>query len=413
MTVQEKTLKAATKYAVEPFEINIPEATLADMREWLKKTRFPADFNNQDWEYGFNTGQLREYVDYWMRRFDWRAEEAKMNKFHHFKTEIDGAPIHFIHEKGKGPNPMPLILHHGFPWTYWDFNKVIGPLTDPAAYGGDPKDSFDVVLCSLPGHGFSSPLMKPGFNFWRTADLDVTLMKDILGYEKFAAEGGDWGALVVGALGHKYPKDLIGIYCHLPIQNSHYQAVHSDVPPGVKYSNGLPEESEFGPDEAGWFKQNVDFFNKESGYGYIQLTKPQTLGVALNDSPAGLFAYIIEKRRTWADTHGDIESRFSKDHLCATATIYWVTETITTAARFYKECIHNPWKASHSRWPQVEAPTALGVFTADVLLSPRSWSEKYYNLQQYRVHKSGGHFAPYEEPDTVIKDIRDFFQTLR
>jgi pimeloyl-ACP methyl ester carboxylesterase len=157
----------------------------------------------------------------------------------------------------------------------------------------------------------------------------------------------------------------------------------------------------------------VDFFNKESGYGYIQLTKPQTLGVALNDSPAGLFAYIIEKRRTWADTHGDIESRFSKDHLCATATIYWVTETITTAARFYKECIHNPWKASHSRWPQVEAPTALGVFTADVLLSPRSWSEKYYNLQQYRVHKSGGHFAPYEEPDTVIKDIRDFFQTLR
>ncbi len=400
-------------YKAEPFSIHIPDSTLQDLKERLKRTRYPEDFNNEDWEYGFNTAYLRTLIDYWANRYDWRAQEARMNELPQFKTVIDEVPIHFIHVKGKGPSPKPLLIHHGWPWTFWDLKKVIGPLSDPASYGGDPADAFDVVLMSLPGHGFSSPIKVPNINFWRTADIEVILMTEVLGYPKFFAAGGDWGALIVAQLGHKYADRVTGIYTHLPIQISHYLSEHPDVPPGIAYSNGLPEPSVYGPGEETWVKTNSDFFNKESGYGYIHLTKPQTLGVALNDSPAGLFAWIIEKRRTWADVKGSIESVFDKDHLCSTATIYWVTETITSAARFYKEVLHNPWKPSHGRFPVIESPTFCSVHPKDVLLMPKKWAEKYHNLKGWKVQKSGGHFAPYELPTEYITDIRQFFRTQR
>ncbi len=411
MSTIEKQPRGAS--AVEQFTIHIPDATLDDMYERLRRTRYPEDFANDDWEYGFNTAYLRELVDYWITKYDWRATERKMNELAHFKVQIQGIPIHFIHEKGKGPKPMPLLIHHGWPWTFWDLRRVIGPLTDPAAYGGDPQDAFDVVLISLPGHGFSTPLTQTGWNFHRTADLEVELMKDVLGYEKFATAGGDWGALIVDQLGHKYTDNVIGIYCHLPIQLSHYLSEHPDVPPGIAYSNGLPEPSEYGEGEENWVQKNVGFFAKESGYGFLQLSKPQTLAAALVDSPSGQLAWIAEKRRTWADTHGDIESVWTKDDLVTAATIYWTTATAGTAARFYKEVLLNPWKPSHNRFPVVEAPTALGVFPADVLLMPKKWSEKYYNLKQYRVHSGGGHFASFERPDEWLDDVRTFFRTLR
>lgn len=401
------------EFQVEPFTVDVPEKTIADMLQRLRRTRFPADFENEDWEYGFSTEYLRELVEYWTAEYDWREQERRMNEFSHFRTVIEGIPIHFIHERGVGPAPMPLLLHHGWPWTFWDLHKVIGPLTNPAAYGGDSADAFDVVVISLPGHGFSSPLDKPGYNFWRTADIEATLMRDVLGYERFATSGGDWGALIVDQLGHKYPDRLYGVHCHLPIQLSHYLPEHPDVPPGIAYSGGLPEPSEYSAEEAGWYEQNRRFFDKESGYGYIQLTKPQTIAVAMNDSPAGVFAWLIEKRRTWADTNGDIESRFTKDHLCTTATLYWVTETYGTSARFYKEVLHNPWKPEHDRFPVVEAPTACSVFTHDVLLMPHKWAEKYYNLKRWRVFESGGHFAPMEETEVYLDEVRSFFREFR
>lgn len=400
-------------YQVEPFRIDIPEATLADMYERIGRTRFPPDFNNDDWEYGFDTAYLKELVAYWHDEYDWRANERRMNEFSNFRTTIEGVPIHFVHERGTGPNPMPLLLHHGFPWTFWDLRKVIRPLTDPGAFGGDPADSFDVVVMSLPGHGFSSPLTQPGYNFWRTADVEVTLMRDVLGYGRFATSGGDWGALIVDQLGHKYPDSLVGVHCHLPIQLSHYLSEHADIPPGIEFENGLPARSEYAEDEKGWHEHNWTFFDRESGYGYIQLSKPQTIAVAMNDSPAGLFAWLAEKRRTWADTGGDIESRFTRDDLCNTATIYWVTETYGTAARYYKEVLHNPWTPSHDRFPVVEAPTACSVFTHDVLLMPRRWAEKYYNLKRWRVFSSGGHFAPMEEPEVYLDEVRSFFRDYR
>lgn len=383
----------------EPFRIDLPEETLRDLRERLARTRFPEDFANDGWAYGTPTAYLRELVDHWLHRFDWRAAEREMNAFSHFRTEIEGMPIHFIHEKGKGPKPLPLVLSHGWPWTFWDLKKVIRPLADPASFGGDPKDAFDVVVPSLPGYGFSTPLRTTGINFWRTADLWVTLMRDVLGYDRFAAEGGDWGAAVTAQLGHKYAQHLVGVYMHLVI-------------PLDVFLGSLPPPELYGPDEAGWYEANAHFFAAESGYSAIQMTKPQTLAAALADSPAGLLSWLVEKRRTWSDCGGDVERRFSKDELATTATLYWATESFGTSARYYYECIHNPWRPSHDRSPVVEAPTGFGVFE-DVVRLPRKWAESYTNLKRWTRMPKGGHFAPMEEPELLVDDVRAFFRPLR
>ncbi|HVN89906.1 MAG TPA: epoxide hydrolase [Candidatus Binataceae bacterium] len=384
----------------ERFTVAIPDAALADLKDRLARTRFPGDFGNPNWEYGTNTAYLKELVEYWRTQYDWRKVERQINSYANYKTEIDGVPIHFIHEPGKGPNPIPLILTHGWPWTFWDLHKVIRPLADPASYGDDPKDAFDVVVPSLPGYGFSTPLTKTGVNYWTTADLWVKLMQDVLGYKKFAAEGGDWGAIITEQLGHKHADKLIGIYLHLLIQLT-------------LFGEGGPKPEDFGPGEEGWAERGKHFFEEESGYSAIQMTKPQTVASALNDSPAGLAAWLVEKRRTWSDCGGDIEKRFSKDDLCTTATIYWLTESYGTSARYYYEAVHNPWKPSHNRTPIVEAPTGAGVFLKEVFLMPRKWAERYLNLKRWTIMPSGGHFAPMEEPQVLIDDIRAFFRTLR
>ncbi|MGH7836663.1 MAG: epoxide hydrolase family protein [Candidatus Binataceae bacterium] len=384
----------------ERFTIAIPDAALEDLRDRLARTRFPRDFANPKWEYGTNTAYLKELVEYWRTKYDWRRHERAMNAFANYKTEIDGVPLHFIHEPGKGPNPIPLILTHGWPWTFWDLHKVIAPLTDPAAHGGDPADSFDVVVPSLPGYGFSTPLTTPGINYWRTADLWVALMQDVLGYKKFAAEGGDWGAIVTAQLGHKYADRLIGIHMHLLVSLGFF-------------SGGGPAPEDFGAGEEGWLERNRNFIDNESGYMRLQCTKPQTIAAALNDSPAGLLAWLVEKRRTWSDCGGDVERRFSKDDLCTTATLYWFTESYGTSARYYYEAAHNQWQPSHNRTPVVEAPTAAAVFLKEVMLMPRKWAERYYNLKRWTVMPSGGHFAPMEEPQMLVNDIRAFFRTLR
>lgn len=385
----------------EPFTINIPDTTLEDLRHRLSHTRFPRDFANNNWEYGTNCDYLKELIDYWRSAYDWRTHERAINSFNNYKTEIDGIPIHFIHERGKGPKPVPIILTHGWPWTFWDLHKVIRPLTDPAAHGGNPADSFDVVVPSLPGYGFSTPLTTTGVNYWRTADLWVTLMQDVLGYDRFAAEGGDWGAIVAEQLGHKYADRLIGAYIHLM------------VPLGFFSGDGAPTPEDFGPGEESWAAHNQNFLTNESGYSNLQFTKPQTIAHALNDSPAGLASWILEKRRTWSDCGGDVERRFSKDDLCTTFTIYWATESYGTSARYYYEAAHNLWKPSHNRTPVVETPTGVGVFLNEVLLMPRKWATRYFNLQHWTVMPSGGHFAPMEEPKLLVEDIRAFFRKLR
>jgi pimeloyl-ACP methyl ester carboxylesterase len=384
---------------IEPFEIAIDEAVLQDLRHRLRNTRFAPDFGNDGWAYGTNGDYLRALITYWAEAYDWRRHERAMNEFAHFRTVIDEVPVHFIHERGVGPKPMPLIMTHGWPWTFWDLQKVIRPLADPAAFGGDPADAFDVIVPSLPGFGFSSPLTTPGINFVRTADLWMKLMR-MLGYETFAAQGGDFGAFVTAQLGHKYAGSVLGIHIHL-------------AGPLGMITGGMPDDSMFGPGEEHWPAANALFFDQESAYSRLQSTKPQSLAYGINDSPVGLAAWLLEKRRRWSDCGGDVERRFSKDDLLTSMTLYWATQTFGTAARFYAEARRNPWTPSHDRKPVVQAPTAVLLFENDIVKLPRRWAEGYYNLQRWNVAPVGGHFVPMEEPEILVNDLRAFYRDLR
>ncbi len=384
----------------KPFEIHIPDAVLEDLRERLARTRWAPEFANDDWRYGTRRAELETLCAYWREEYDWRAQEARMNALPNFRTEIEGIPIHFVKVAGRGPRPMPLILSHGWPWTYWDLHKVIEPLANPAAHGGDPADAFDVVVPSLPGYGFSSPLTTTGINTWRTADLWDVLMREVLGYERYAAQGGDWGAILSAHMGHKYAANLYGIHITLTI-------------PLAFDADGLPGPDEYGPEEAGWHQRSQTFFSEGSGYSAIQGTRPQTLSYGLHDSPAALFAWILDKRRAWSDCGGDVLRRFTRDDLCTTMTIYWATETFGTSARYYYEFFHHPWPGVHERRPVVEAPTSVALFPGEIFQMPRRWAEGYYNLQRWTPMQSGGHFAPMEEPEALVADIRESFRAAR
>ena len=381
----------------EPFVISVPDATLMDLRERLARTRWPEELDNESWQYGTNLAYLKELVAYWQTQYDWRHHEQAINVFHHYRVTIDGQPIHFIHEPGRGPKPMPLILTHGWPWTFWDFHKVIRPLTDPAAFGGDPHDAFDVVVPSLPGFGFSTPLTKTGIAIREVSNRWVVLMREVLGYDRFAAQGGDIGALVSTDLGHAYSRYLIGVHLNL----------------AIPLTMELPPESDYEADEKHKFVSTQRFFAEGRGYAAMQGTRPQTAAYGLTDSPAGLCAWILDKRRAWSDCAGDVEHRFSKDELLTTMTLYWVTGTIGTSFRSYYERRVHPWPPVHQRQPVVEAPTAVAVFPGDVVLMPRRWAERYYNLQRWTVMPQGGHFAPMEEPERLVDDVRTFFRSLR
>jgi len=385
---------------IEPFEIAVEDEVLQDLKTRLRQTRFAPDFGNADWGYGTNGDDLRELIGYWAEGYDWRKHESEMNGFAHFRTVIDEVPVHFIHERGRGPKPMPLIMTHGWPWTFWDLQKVIRPLTDPAAFGGDPSDAFDVIVPSLPGFGFSTPLTATGVNFVRTADIWMKLMQQELGYDKFFAQGGDFGAFVTAQLGHKYADSVPGIHIHL-------------AGPLGMITGGMPDDSMFSPDEAHWPAANALFFDQESAYSRLQSTKPQSLAYGMNDSPAGLAAWLLEKRRRWSDCGGDVARRFSKDDLLTSMTLYWVTQSFGTAARFYAEARRNPWTASHDRKPVVQSPTAVLLFEKDIVKLPRRWAEGYYNLKRWNVAPVGGHFVPMEEPEILVNDLRAFFRERR
>jgi len=384
---------------IEPFSIAVPDETLIDLRRRLDHARWAEDFANDDWSYGTSGAYLRELVDYWRQGYDWRRHEREINAIPQFRTVIDDMPIHFQHVRGKGPKPIPLLLSHGWPWTFWDYHKLIGPLTDPAAHGLDPANSFDVIVPSLPGYGFSTPLKTPGINFWSTADIFVKLMER-LGYRRFAAHGGDWGAFISAQLGHKYADRLIGTHFTL-------------MAPLDTFSGGQVPPEDYSEAEKPWLARTIDFFQNEAGYYALQTTKPQTVAFALNDSPIGLCSWIVEKRRKWSDCGGEVERRFSKDDLLTTVMIYWITQCYGTSARYYYEAAHRPWTPSHDQKPVVQAPTGVAVFLKEVVLQPKRWAERYYNLKRWSVFASGGHFAAMEEPEVLSRDIGAFFKELR
>jgi pimeloyl-ACP methyl ester carboxylesterase len=380
---------------IEPFRIAVSDAVLTDLRERLARTRFPDEIPGSGWDYGTELAYLRELVAYWRERYDWRAAETRLNALPQFRAEVDGLGIHFIHVRGKGPKPFPLVITHGWPGSVAEFEAIIPLLTDPAAHGGDPADAFDVVCPSMPGYGFSDHPRTPGMEPEVIAGLWAKLMQG-LGYPRFGAQGGDWGAMVTTYLGARHAGAVPGI---------HLNMVVAFPPDPANPADGLTQ------DELIPLMQAQQFFKTETGYQQIQGTKPQTLSYGLNDSPAGLAAWIVEKFRTWSDCGGEIERRFSKDQLLTNIMLYWAPETANSSCRLYCETMRA------AKFPptgfRVEVPTACALFPGEIFRPPRAWVEKLYNVQRWTPMPAGGHFAAMEEPALLVDDVRAFFRTVR
>jgi microsomal epoxide hydrolase len=379
---------------IEPFQIRVSDEVLKDLRERLDRTRFPDEVPDTGWEYGTNLAYMKELVEYWRTRYDWRAHEAQLNRFAHFRTTIDGLEIHFIHEKGRGPNPKPLLLSHGWPGTIYEFMKIIPMLTDPAAHGADPNQSFDVIAPSLPGYGFSGHPAVRAMNIQAIAEHFHKLMTESLGYPRYCAQGGDWGSAITSRLGEVHGANLYGIHVNL-----------------LFVGGRTRREGELSNEEKVFLADLDQFRREETGYQQIQGTKPQTLAYGLNDSPGGLAAWIVEKFRTWSDCGGNVERRFTKDQLLTNVMIYWITQTINSSTRLYYESRHHPWRPDPQQ--RIETLTAAALFPGEILKPPREWAEQAFNIQRWTVMPRGGHFAAMEEPKLLAQDIRDFFSGLK
>lgn len=379
---------------MDAFRIDIPQSVLDDLRERLACTRFPDEVEGAGWDYGTNLGYMEELVDHWLNRFDWRTWEAELNRYSHYRTEIDGAGIHFIHERGTGPDPMPLILTHGWPDTFYRYHKIIPLLADPAAYGGDPADAFDVIVPSMPGYGFSARPQRRGMTSARIADLWARLMTDVLGYERFAAGGGDIGSGVSRLLALGRPGQVVGLH----LTDTGFFSLDTNTP-------------DLSENEQEYLDAIRQLWMQEGAYSMLHSTKPQTLAYGLNDSPAGLAAWIVEKFRSWSDCSGDIERRFSKDELLTNIMIYWTTETIGSSVRLYYENMHAlPSSVLEQR---VDVPVGMAVFPKDFIPPPREWAERRLNIEYWTEMPRGGHFTAMEEPELFAEDIRAFFRPLR
>ncbi len=306
--------------SVDAFEISVDDAVLDDLQQRLERTRYPDQIEGAGWSYGTEIGYLRELIGYWLTEYDWREQERQLNRFDQFITEIDGLQVHFIHQRSKHPDAMPLVISHGWPGSVFEFAKIIGPLIDPVGHGGRAEDAFHVIAPSMPGYGFSGKPTVKGFNSGRVGQVVAQLMAR-LGYERYGVQGGDWGSSVSAWLGRNEPDHVAGV---------HLNFIWVGPPAGAEAPNaGLS------PQELEWLERRQNWMSEEWAYGQIQGTKPQTLGYGLNDSPAGLAAWLVEKFRTWSDSNGHVESRFSKDELITNVMLYWVTQSITSSARLY------------------------------------------------------------------------------
>ncbi|MCH2172444.1 epoxide hydrolase [Myxococcota bacterium] len=376
---------------IEPFQISVAQDVLDDLRRRLEATRFPDQIPGTNWDYGAEIETVRELVSYWRDSFDWSAVEKQLNAFDHFRTNLDGQSIHFIHARSKVADALPVVISHGWPGTVVEFLKVIGPLTDPEAHGGSREDAFHVICPSLPGYGFSEPTRTTGWDAVRIADAFAALMAR-LGYQRYGAQGGDWGALITTQLGQRDPEHCCGIHLNMA-----FATPRDD-------GDSLSEE------EKSALAYMAEFNRMETGYQRIQGTRPQTLGFGLNDSPAGLAAWIVEKFRAWSDCGGDVFSSFTRDELLANITVYWVTQTITSSTRLYYEVTQGQ---SMRLDQKVEVPTGVARFPKEVMQFPRRWLEHHYNITHWSEMPRGGHFAAMEVPDLFVEDVRAFFRSLR
>jgi epoxide hydrolase len=379
--------------SIRPFRISIPQADLDDLRDRLARTRWTADLPGTGWERGVPTGYLRDLAGYWEKEYDWRAQEAALNAYPQFVTAIDGVRVHFLHVRSAQPDATPLLLLHGWPGSVVEFLDLIGPLTDPAASGGDPAQAFHLVIPSLPGYGFSGPLTETGWTDGRAAAALAELM-DRLGYQRYGVQGGDVGAFIGPLIGRAAPDRVIGV---------HVNAL-------VTFPTGDPADmAALTEAEQGRLAAMGEWQQRSGAYMQIQGTRPQTIAHALNDSPAGLLAWIAEKFQEWTDPAAALpEDAVDRDRILTDVSIYWFTGTAGSAAHTYYERFNDP-----AMWaPKVrsEVPTAVAVFTTDISIRP--FAAKLNNVVHWSEFSRGGHFAALEAPDLLTADIRDFFAAL-
>ena len=374
----------------QPFTITVPEATLDDLRERLARTRWTDEVAGSGWEYGIALSYVKKLVDHWQQRYDWRKHEAALKAFAQFRAMVDGVGIHFIHERGKGPNPTPLLLIHGFPDSFYRYHKVIDRLTDPAKYGGDPNVSFDVVVPSLPGTGFSDRVSKA---VDPTADLFAKLMSEVLGYGQFISAGGDAGSYITQSLARRYPERLLGIHLTdvgYPDQNTDFAALS-------------PAEQEMAQWVQRWYME------EGMGVNMLQATKPQTLAYGLNDSPVGLLAWLVSYGSSGLHGKEEFHTRFPADEVLTNVMIYWATETINSAVRTYRE---NARLVGGTPEKSAAVPAAVVHCPYDPPL-PREWAARQVNLVQFTEFPRGGHFTAWEEPELYANDLQGFLRALR
>jgi len=375
---------------IAPFRISASEADLEDLRRRLRATRWPERETVADWTQGIPLAYVQEVCSYWAEKYDWRAREARLNQFPQFRTEIDGLGIHFIHARSPHPDALPIVLTHGWPGSVVEFQKVIGPLSDPTAHGGSAADAFHVVCPSLPGYGFSDRPAKHGWNVARTARAWGELMS-ALGYRRWVAQGGDWGAIITTTIGVQKPEGCAALHLNMPW-----------VGPDPDTMNDLT------PQEQKCIESFQYYERWDSGYSKQQSTRPQTLGYGLVDSPAGQAAWILEKFWAWTDCDGHPENALSRDELLDNVMLYWLPGTGASSARMYWESFHSPMS------DPVTLPTGCSIFPREIIRPSRRWTEKRFkNLIHWNELTQGGHFAAFEQPELFVKELRDCFRQLR
>jgi len=376
------------------FTLAVPEDAVTDLRERLARTRFPDQAPGPAWAYGTDVAYMGELVAYWRDAFDWRVQEARLNAFPQYKVRLHDIDLHFLRVEGKGPAPCPLLLSHGWPGSVFEFLDIIPRLTDPARFGDDPADAFTVIAPSLPGYGLSFASGQKRFSVEAIAACFADLMTDVLGYRRYAAQGGDWGSFITSRLACDHPDRLIGIHLNLLPLRRDPAMVASPSPEEKKYLHEL-----------------TVFLKEETGYQWIQGTRPQTLAFALADSPSGLAAWIVEKFRRWSDCGGDVEAVFSKDALLANISFYWFTGAIGSSFWPYYARMHGPWPIPDGG---ITVPTGYAEFPHEILSPPRSLAARTYaDIRRWTVMPRGGHFAAMEQPEALAAEVRAFFRPLR
>lgn len=393
-------LRADEADDIKKFECNIRQQDIDELRRRIASTRWPGRETVSDRSQGVQLEKLQKLVEYWGTDYDWRKGEARLNSFPQFITEIDGLGIHFIHVRSKHEGALPLIMTHGWPGSVFELIKTIGPLTDPTAHGGSPEDAFHVVLPSMPGYGFSETPRETGWGPEKIGQAWHKLMLK-LGYSRYVSQGGDWGSVISDVMARQAPEGLIGIHVNMP----------ATVPPEIAkaLSNGEDAPSSLSDEEKAAYLQMSALYTKGSGYALMMVTRPQTLGYALNDSPVGLAAWYYDKFADWTYSGGNPEKSLTLDEMLDDISLYWFTRTATSGARLYWENNSNNFNAV-----DISIPAAITVFPGEIYQAPRSWAEKaYHNLIYYNKVDRGGHFAAWEEPDLFTAELRSAFRNLR